>query len=484
MRTLAADTMRLTLPALAALFLLLPHALAAQSAAPWSRGGSDAAAYAMDARGSATDSAGASVLLRSTGATDGFGSTGSSIPADSFRLGRVRLSGEVRTRGAIGGASLWLRVDGEGRMLLLDNGLEQRLRGDAGWVRQQVTLPIPREATRIVFGSLLYGTGSVEVRRLRVEASPRDEVFVPLPDSVQLVLDSAIAIVKAHALWRDTVTWSVVEPEVRALASGAADVSGVLPAIRVLLMRLGDNHSLLLTPRQSAALETAGARNPPVTVQLLRQGIGYLAMPGYLGGDTAAARAYVTSLHASLERVRRDASCGWIVDLRSNGGGSMVPMLAGLKPFLGEGPLGLFVGVDGRRTEWKATTSAGSESPATLAPLESAYVAVITGPRTASSGEVIAISFRGRARTRSFGTSTAGLSTGNDTFPLPGGATIVLTTVTQADRSGRSFGGTISPDSVVSASARAAAAGDSAAIAAARWLRERGSCRGQGSFGR
>ena len=54
---------------------------------------------------------------------------------------------------------------------------------------------------------------------------------------------------------------------------------------------------------------------------------------------------------------------------------------------------------------------------------------------------------------------------------------IGLTTATEADRTGRSFGQAVDPDSIVAGSARAAAAGDAAAQAAARWLREQANCR-------
>ena len=79
-----------------------------------------------------------------------------------------------------------------------------------------------------------------------------------------------------------------------------------------------------------------------------------------------------------------------------------------------------------------------------------APVAVLTGPLTSSSGEAVALAFRGRAATRSFGYATQGLSTWNDGFELPDGAMLILTVAVMADRDGYDFeGGPIPPEEAV-----------------------------------
>ena len=55
----------------------------------------------------------------------------------------------------------------------------------------------------------------------------------------------------------------------------------------------------------------------------------------------------------------------------------------------------------------------------------------------------------GRPNTRSFGTPSFGVSTGNQTFPLSDGATLYLTTVALADRNGVTYNGRIEPDEVI-----------------------------------
>ena len=236
---------------------------------------------------------------------------------------------------------------------------------------------------------------------------------------------------------RGNIDWTVVEPEVRLLAAGADKSAETYPAIRYLLASLNDRHSFLMPPAATTAFRAGGAANPPIDVRALADRIGYVNVPAYSGGEATAARNFASNAHEQLAATVDQARCGWIVDLRSNTGGNMWPMLAGLKPFLGDEPLGTFVSRENTSPPWRAGQAVAVEPPAGLRGLEQAWVAVLTGPRTASSGEAVTIAFKGRPHTRSFGQPTNGLSSANGTFPLPDGAMILLTTAIEADRTGK-----------------------------------------------
>jgi carboxyl-terminal processing protease len=430
----------------------------------------------MSAVGSATDGTGAVLTLRSTTATaSAYGSISGSISADSFRLRRVRIVADIDARDVSGGASPWLRVDGPNGMLSLDNGGDQAIKG-TGAGHREITLFVPSNATRLVFGLLVTGTGEATARGLRFEVRPTVAANTPLAAAAQRELDSALAIVRAGSLWRDTVTWSKVEPEVRAAAAGAESPVDVHPAIRLLLARLGDHHSFLMKPTGAQAFRAGGAENPRPVVRALSDAIGYVSVPAYSGAEPNAMRAYAKQMHDSLAAIVPVASCRWVLDLRTNGGGNMWPMLGGLRPFLGEVGLGSFVTAAGSAPLWHAN-AVDVPPPSSLAPLESAYVAVLTGPRTASSGEAVTISFRGRPRTRSFGLATAGLSTANQSFTLPDSSMIFLTVSVEADRTGRRYGEKIEPDEVIPAPAPGSA--DDAQLArAVAWLKSQPRCGG------
>ncbi|MCR0986152.1 S41 family peptidase [Streptomyces albidoflavus] len=174
----------------------------------------------------------------------------------------------------------------------------------------------------------------------------------------------------------------------------------------------------------------------------------------------------------------RAGACGWVVDLRANTGGDMWTPLASAGPLLGDGEVGAFGEADGTRTPW--TTESGT--PRQYAdrwgrgePLAHPMppVAVLTGPRTASAGEAVAIAFRGRPDTRTFGEPTFGVPTANAPYSLSDGALVVLTTARETDRTGRVHHGPPRPDVEV-AWVRGS---DRVLTAAAAWLAAHDRCR-------
>jgi C-terminal processing protease CtpA/Prc len=150
----------------------------------------------------------------------------------------------------------------------------------------------------------------------------------------------------------------------------------------------------------------------------------------------------------------------------------MWPMLAGLKPFLGDGPLGAFVLGQTPSAPWHAGDNVSIIASEDLRQLESAYVAVLQGPGTASSGEATAVAFRGRPRSRSFGLPTMGLASANANYVLPDGSMIALTIGIDADRTGRRYPSKLDPDEVIPTSSP----GDAPLARAIEWLRAQPPC--------
>ncbi len=184
---------------------------------------------------------------------------------------------------------------------------------------------------------------------------------------------------------------------------------------------------------------------------------------GAFSGTPEQATAYARQIQDAIAAADRDDLLGWIVDLRSNGGGNMWPMIAGLGPILGDGPLGYFIGPTGTETLWEYRDGVSRSGGTAITTVSAPYVlkrqrprvAVLSDVGIASSGEATLIAFRQRADTRSFGQPTCGLSTANSTFPLSDGATFTITTSVMADRAKTRFGDSIPPDEIISDSTQA-----------------------------
>ena len=297
-------------------------------------------------------------------------------------------------------------------------------------------------------------------------------------------LSHALDEMQAHALRRGTVDWPRVRAEAFARTAHAETTVDTYDAIRLALASLGDHHSSLHLTTSLENLELERKAQHPSGQGPNAQQMSFTAFVGRyepegrleaLGDKTFALIvvtkclpendrqfvAYETKLQRIVSDLDHSHPAGWVVDLRGNVGGNMWPMLAGIGPVLGEGDdLGEFFNVDGHSV-WRyrdgvaAEVESGKDSP--YPPVEgtpyklagSPNAAVLIDRSTGSSGEAIAIAFRGRPHTRFFGEHTMGASTVNQTFVLSDGASLWLTIGVQADRSGHQYIDGLSPDEVI-----------------------------------
>lgn len=272
-------------------------------------------------------------------------------------------------------------------------------------------------------------------------------------------LEQVLAIMQGNSINRNKIDWTAFRSDVFGVAGAAQQTSDLIPAVRRAVQLLGDGH----TSYRSAAgtfvfvsTRTCGP-TPQVLPVEVPSSIGYVRVTGF-SGSAAEATEFAANIQNSIKAQDSEAIRGWIVDLRSNGGGNMWPMLSGIGPILGVDTVGFFISPVGAQVWWGyredgASTSNGfvvHQSPI-LHRLrrDMPPVAVLTNIGTASSGEAVAIAFRKRIRTRSFGQATCGLSTANSGFTLADGAVLNLTVSTMADRTREAYGDRVVPDEVV-----------------------------------
>ncbi len=133
------------------------------------------------------------------------------------------------------------------------------------------------------------------------------------------------------------------------------------------------------------------------------------------------------------------------------------PMLAGLGPLLGEGVTGGFAYA--RTHSWwgyRAGRAFLGEEPVVAVPdpytpaAPGRPIAVLTSRLTASSGELVALAFRGHPAARAFGEPTRGLPTVNDGKELGDGAYLYLTIALGTDRAGGTYDAPLIPDQLAS----------------------------------
>jgi carboxyl-terminal processing protease len=257
-----------------------------------------------------------------------------------------------------------------------------------------------------------------------------------LPDSVATYLTTSLRLFETYALNRKTVDWPQLRQQFYQQAQGTRTIRELLPLYPPLFAQLHDDHGWLTyqgktvrwrnpdrIPYANAAVKTALAQKPGLLVKLLPHRIGYIRLPGInAGGSLAQQQAAAVVVRDSVVRLFGRRVKAWILDLRLNDGGAMAPMLAGIAPLLGDGHLGGFVDHTGQAQEqwWLKQGNFYLDTLAVTALPAPAHhvpanrpIAVLLSGLTASSGEIVAISLKGRPATRFFGEPTYGATTAN-----------------------------------------------------------------------
>lgn len=324
-------------------------------------------------------------------------------------------------------------------------------------------------------------------------------------------IQEAIAAVRPMAYRSELVDWSAIEADMRRRAVGARNTGDMLPVYAALASSLGDNHSFIQPTDAARQLwrETHSftpLRPPPNSAFINRTAVesrdvsigdahtARLVVVPSIGGSGEPARSYAARLFSAVADAGPE-TCGYLLDLRGNGGGNVWPMLTGLSALSGDGPAGRTMDRAGELSTYAElkegvavvvqeggdlgltvmTTSGWRPMPH----LASVPVAVLIDDGVFSSGEGVAVHFKGRPATRFFGQRTGGLASSNDNAMLSDGTNMVITVAMMADRNGGTHPLGVEPDEPVAAGAGSHADPDDAVVETAKtWLATQASCAG------
>lgn len=244
----------------------------------------------------------------------------------------------------------------------------------------------------------------------------------------------------------------------------------------------GSRHSGFRSASDLANLFTGygnGTTRPSGSV--INPGIASIVLPQFLGGSQADRQGYADTGVNLIRTLAPAATCGWVVDLRANGGGNMIPMLGAASPLLRHGQLISFVDrhktttwttLNGSTITYNGETRNPDESitAAGNAPaLTGKHIAVLQSKNTGSSGEATLLAFHGQPGVRTFGQQSAGLTTDNIGMRMPDGANLLVTTGRMTDHTGKTYPNGIPPQQTTNA-ATIKSATDPTLAAATTWL--------------
>ena len=290
--------------------------------------------------------------------------------------------------------------------------------------------------------------------------------FAQQSDSVKIFVDSALNIMQKHSMYSGKVNWKEVRLKVKDLAAHAKNYANAGEAVKYAFNALGDRHGWLVlddkdyrnpdfkpdTGRLSANIKAAAAKGPKVYAGKV-DGYVYISIPFFGGQDTVSMNAFAQRIQDSLCNYLSRDTKGVILDLRLNAGGNLYPMVVGVSNIYGS----QYEKGKSFAGDWEIKDHQVKLSETFYARLKTNCgdythlpVAVLVGPVTGSSGEFLAIGFSTRPNSILIGERTAGFTTANMGYLLPGKDNgIVLSESVAIDKNGLSYPDGITPQILV-----------------------------------
>jgi hypothetical protein len=293
-------------------------------------------------------------------------------------------------------------------------------------------------------------------------------------DSIEKLVNQAITIIKRDYYRKEEIDWDDILPSINDRLQKMESCDEARSIISWCFSKLNEKHSFLM-PAIKAAEYTGSpsavslAESKPEKPSLAKlignmratieaDNTGYILVPWISTTDPELCTLAADSLQALIQNLDKAGVSKWVIDLRANTGGNCWPMLAGLGPLLGEGVCGYFVFPDGKRP-WVYRNGAAMNNASVIAKTTNEgyrlqtpvkKIAVLIGPKTSSSGEIVALAFKGKDNVSFFGEPSAGFTTANTTYKLFDRSLLVLSVCKEADRHGNICEGKIMPDEPVS----------------------------------
>ncbi len=276
---------------------------------------------------------------------------------------------------------------------------------------------------------------------------------------------------KETSLYTDRIDWETVNTKFNELSHEKNTAEELQEALQYLINSLGDKHAQIRFGEDYALLVTYTGKiearerefdsefhstvindiSAQFSYALLDNNVGYLKVVAIGQGIV---KEQADQIRNGLKQLKAQGAERWIVDLRYNGGGNMEPMISGLAPLIGEGHIGGAVNnnseisrtykIENSQFDNYGRIACEMDSLPSIAPEEK--VAVLLSQYTVSSGEMLAVCFKGRANTIFIGEETGGYTTGNGFDAIGEGIYLIISQDVFMDRNGNGYYNSVGVD--------------------------------------
>jgi carboxyl-terminal processing protease len=284
-----------------------------------------------------------------------------------------------------------------------------------------------------------------------------------LAPDMKSVIDAVLEKAKQTSWNSHRVVWDSVKADMYKEATFAKSVPDLQPAFRAMLTALNDRNGKFIDPTTNtliAAYEETFASSTPGVEQpmnfefkILEDGIGYLKIVNI--SSEADVQKEAATIRTAVDSLSKGGIEKWIIDLRNHNGGNVNPVIAGIAPLLGEGQVGSVI--DGKTKILKLFEIHNgnfyddqhlvAKFPYTKE-MHEEKLAVLVGSQTSGSGELVAVTLKGRRNTKFFGEPTAGNVAAMKQIEITPELSMLLTEHRYQDRKGTAYLANVKPDAV------------------------------------
>lgn len=302
------------------------------------------------------------------------------------------------------------------------------------------------------------------------------------------VIDTIIQIMRTQSVNSAAVDWPSVRSGALEKARHAETGEQLGEACRLILKAANEYHGFISygdsvfrwsakEPVFPEAVTNAWKKGVFVQTKSVANGIRYLRVPYISFSERHVLDSNAQNLNDSLCYLLMQNPKGLILDLRLNGGGAMFPMILGLQQLLGEGELGSFTSEP--KIPWMLREDrffSGDQEMTKITPIckndfTQLPLAILIGPGTGSSGEFLAMAFKGRKNTIFLGENTGGYVTATKGTSVNKDLYLLISECYGRDRNGNVYREALSPDIRITTPDNFDTIGvDPKVLAAIRWL--------------
>ncbi|MFI1745704.1 S41 family peptidase [Thalassobellus sediminis] len=249
------------------------------------------------------------------------------------------------------------------------------------------------------------------------------------------LFNNSLKNIKTYYIKNDVINWFNIEIKVKDSIKQFNSNNDVYNAIDYTLFLINDRHSCFFKPEDNI-INNDSLVLPEVQSKIIGNNIGYIKIPGF-GANERLSKLFALKIRKTLIELDRSSSLnGWIIDLKDNNGGAGFSQPLGISPLLKDSIISYYKDNKGNfkpiiclNNTFKFghdDTGVSLNYVNTLINKDK-KIAVLINNRTASCGELVAMSLKFQKQTKIFGSRSNGLTTA--LMPIhysPSGATLLL----------------------------------------------------------